>query len=50
VYVPVYVPVRPAQPKPEPKPEYWGWGGKLRPDSWVKETPKDPIKKDPIKK
>jgi hypothetical protein len=35
VYVPVYVPVpaRPVEVK-KAEPEYWGWGGKRRPDAW----------------
>ncbi len=36
VYVPVVVPVvtRPVAPAKAPEPVYWGFGGKLRPDSW----------------
>lgn len=36
VYVPVVVPVvtRPAAPVKAPEPVYWGFGGKLRPDTW----------------
>ena len=51
VAVPVYVPVtttrrhveRPDPPKPA-EPVYWGFGGKLRPDSWKPaETPKPKV-------
>jgi hypothetical protein len=49
VKVPVHlaVPVRPRQPVKAPEPEYWGFGGKRRPDSW--QESKDP-KKDSKKK
>lgn len=35
VSVPVYVPIRPREPEKKPEPEYWGFGGKRRPDTWT---------------
>lgn len=34
VVVPVFVPSRPVKEQRPPAPQYWGYGGKQRPDSW----------------
>ncbi len=50
VSVPVYLPIRPREPEKKPEPEYWGFGGKRRPDTWVESTNDFPSEtKSPIK-
>jgi hypothetical protein len=44
VYVPVVVPTRAVEPAKAPEPEYWGFGGKRRPDAWQDAKP-EPVKK-----